>query len=255
MIIVYEVNQLNCFYDQKKVLNDVSFSVKKGEFLTILGPNGSGKTTLLKAMTGFLQPASGTVKLQGKALIQLSPEEIARKIALVSQDVRIKFPFTCLEVVMMGRNPFQGCKKSNKEDIAIVHEAMEATETLKFANTLITEISMGERQRVILARALAQTPEVLFLDEAFSAMDVCHSIKSLNLLKKLVKEKNMTIVSVMHDLNMADTYSDTVLALNKGKIMRWGTAEKVMNPSFIHSLFKINVKKIGERGLAVLPQL
>lgn len=253
---MYEIKQLNCFYDKKKVLYDIAFSVKPGEFLTILGPNGSGKTTLLKVMTGFLQPTSGTVKLEGRSLNELSPGELARKIAFVSQDVRIKFPFTCLEVVMMGRNPFQGrSKKMDKEDLAIVHEAMETTETLKFADSLITEISMGEKQRVILARALAQTPEILFLDEAFSAMDVCYSIKSLNLLKKLVKEKNMTIVSVMHDLNMADTYSDTVLALNSGKIMKWGTAENVMVPSFIHSLFKIKVKKIGERGLAVLPQL
>jgi len=157
---------------------------------------------------------------------------------------------------MMGRTPFKNrIKELSEKDLGIVYRCMEETDTLKFAESLITEVSGGERQRVIFAKALAQTPEVLFLDEAFSAMDICYSIKSLNRLKKLVDEKGITVVSIMHDLNMADIYSDTVLALNDGRIAQLGSTEKVMHPAFINSLFKINVKKIGNRGLAVLPQL
>lgn len=248
------IKNLSFAYGKHKVLYNINFSVKKGYFLTIIGPNGSGKTTLLNLLTGHLQPSEGQIYLDNKKLNNYKIEELSKKIALVSQDVQVRFPFTCLEVVMMGRKPFRkGLQQMSREDMDIVYEAMKITDSLKFAEKSITELSGGERQRVILARALAQTPQILFLDEAFSAMDICYSIKSLNILKNLVAQKNITVISVMHDLNMADTYSDMILALQDGKLAQWGTAEEVMQPHIIKDLFNIHVKKIGTRGLAVLP--
>lgn len=254
--MIYEINNLNFSYENKKILHDISFSIYQGDFLTLLGPNGSGKTTLLKTLTGFLKPHSGQIRFRGLQIEKYSALELAKQIAVVSQDVHTRFPFTCLEVVLMGRNPYKNRMQSfSDEDYEIVHRCMEETDTLKFIDHPITEISCGERQRVILARALAQMPKVIFLDEAFSAMDVHYCIQSLNLLKKKVDQEGMAVISIMHDLNMADTYSDKVVALKEGKLVQWGCAEKVMEPTVLHSLFKINVKKIGSRGLAVLPNL
>jgi iron complex transport system ATP-binding protein len=251
---VLDVQNLSFAYGQHKVLHNINFSLNKGCFLTIIGPNGSGKTTLLNLLTGHLAPSTGQIYLNDKELSTYKIEELSQTIALVSQDVHVRFPFSCLEVVMMGRKPFKkGFEKMNGEDMDIVCNVMELTDTLRFAEKSITELSGGERQRVILARALAQTPEFLFLDEAFSDMDICYSVNSLNVLKELIAKKNITVISVMHDLNMADVYSDMVLALQDGKLVQWGITEEVMQPHIIKELFNISVKKIGERGLAVLP--
>lgn len=248
------VKNLSFAYGQNKVLYDINFSLKRGCFVTIIGPNGSGKTTLLNLLTGHLKPSAGEIFLNNKELDKYTIKELSQKIALVSQNVQIRFPFTCLELVMMGRKPFnRGLQKLRCKDMDIVYDAMKLTDTLRFAKKPITKLSGGEKQRVILAKALAQTPEILFLDEAFSDMDICYSIKSLNTLKKLVAKKNITVISVMHDLNMADLYSDIVLALQNGKLAKWGIARKVMQPHIIKKLFNIQVRKTGKRGLTVLP--
>ncbi len=252
---MYKIEDVGFAYENKRVLHGVRFSVKKKSFVTIIGPNGSGKSTLFGILTGLFKPKMGQVIFAGKPLNEYGIPELAKKIAVVKQDTVVRFPFTCLEVVMMGRNPFQDRGRELKErDFEIVYEAMKKTDTLRFASDLITEISAGERQRVFLARAIAQTPEVIFLDEAFSAMDICYSVKSLDLLKELVEKEGISVVAIMHDLNMADTYSDMILALQDGQVLQWGQTENVMQPTFIKSLFKINVKKIGSRGLVVLPR-
>lgn len=251
---MFNIKNLSFSYGAKEVLNNLNFTINKGSFFTIIGPNGSGKTTLLKLLTNHFNKYEGSISLQDKDLRKYTIKEIGQKVAIVPQDMSIKFPFTCLEVVMMGRKPFKSnFSKVKGEDLKIVHKCMELTDTLEFLDKPITELSGGERQRVILAKSLAQTPEIIFLDEAFSNMDICYSIKLLNILKKLVKEENLTVVSIMHDLNMVDTFSDDVLALNKGKIAGLGSVKDVMDPSFIEELFNIKVKKIGEKGLAILP--
>lgn len=253
---MFLVKNLNFAYGTKKILQGINFSIRCGSFFAIIGPNGSGKTTLLNLLSGHLQPVAGEIFFQDKALKSYSIQELGRKIAIVPQDIGIKFPFTCLEVVMMGRTPFKNRMKDlSREDMDIVYRCMEATDTLSFAGSLITEVSGGERQRIILAKALAQTPEVLFLDEAFSSMDIHYSVKALNLLKDLVEQDGLTVVSIMHDLNMADSFSDITLALDQGKLVQCGRTSEIIDPAFIHSLFKINVVKTGARGLAVLPEL
>ncbi|MFZ7102290.1 MAG: ABC transporter ATP-binding protein [Peptococcaceae bacterium] len=254
--MLYEIAELNFAYGKKKVLRDLDFSLEKDEFVTIIGPNGSGKTTLLQILTGLLKDYTGEAYFNGIPLKKYRIKELSRKIAVIPQDIHIRFPFSCLEIVMMGRTPYKKrLKELSGEDLHIIYESMERTGVMQFADALITEISGGERQRVILARALAQTPQVLFLDEAFSAMDIFYNIKSLNILKSLVKEKKISVIAVMHDLNLADLYSDKIIALDQGRMVSWGTTEKVMKPDFINTLFKINVSKLGEKGLAVLPDL
>ncbi|MBF8982572.1 ABC transporter ATP-binding protein [Lutibacter sp. B2] len=254
--MVYKVEGLCFSYGKKKILEDLSFEIKKGKVTTIIGPNGSGKTTLLRTMTGQVDQYSGGIHFEKKALKEYSVKELSQKIAVVSQNVDIKFPFSCMEVVSMGRTPFRNRMKNlTKEDLDIVYKCMEITETLKFANTLITDVSGGERQRIMIAKALAQTPEVLILDESFSNIDIRYTIKILNLLRSMTKESNLTVISIMHDLNLTDLYSDDVLALQDGKLVQFGDASKVMKPNVIKSLFGINTKKFSEKGLVVLPTM
>jgi iron complex transport system ATP-binding protein len=156
---------------------------------------------------------------------------------------------------MMGRTPFKNrMERPTPEDLDIVHRCMESTETLEFADKFITELSGGEKQRVVLAKALAQTPAVLLLDEAFSAMDIHYMVKFLSMARELVYTSGLTVVAILHDLHMASIFSDRVIALDGGRIARFGHTEKVMTPKFINALFRIQVEQVGERGLVVLPK-
>ncbi|QZY56152.1 ABC transporter ATP-binding protein [Crassaminicella profunda] len=253
---MYKIKKLFFSYDDKEILEDVSFSMESGKLTTIIGPNGSGKTTLLSLITGQFNTYSGEIYFQNKLLKDYSIKELSQRIALVSQNVDIRFPFTCLEVVMMGRNPFKPrMKHLNKKDMDIVFGCMEMTETLKFSDTPITDLSGGERQRVMLAKALAQTPQVLFLDEAFSNMDIQYTIQFLNLLKDQIKKENLTVISIMHDLNLTHMFSDRIIALKNGKIEKYGKTQEVMTPKSIRDLFGVKVRKTQENGLVILPNL
>lgn len=253
---MYNVNKLCFSYNDKKVLENVSFSIESGKLTTIIGPNGSGKTTLFNLITGQLDDYSGEIDFQKKSLESYSIKTLSQKVTIVSQNVEIRFPFTCMEVVMMGRTPFKNRMKNlTKYDLDIVHDCMKMTETLQFADTPITNLSGGEKQRVMMAKAFAQTPEVLFLDEAFSNMDIQYTIKFLNLLKNKVKKENLTVVAIMHDLNLTDLFSDSILALKNGKLMESGLTEEVIKPKLIKELFGVNVRKTKEKGLVILPTI
>jgi len=253
---MFKVQKLNFAYGSRKILDDINIDIQRGSFTTIIGPNGAGKTTFLNLLTGNFENYDGKILFADKPLKGYSLEERARKIAIISQDATISFPFNCLEIVMMGRNPFKNrLTRLGKKDMNIVYTCMEATDTLGLAESLITEVSGGERQRVMFARALAQTPDVLFLDEAFSNMDVYYSIKLANLLKESVNQQGITVISIMHDLNMANAFSDSIIALRQGSLIKWGETEDVIKPAFIHSLFKVNIVKMGNEGLAIQPYL
>ncbi|MBP2664939.1 MAG: fecE 3, partial [Firmicutes bacterium] len=168
-----KVKNIQFGYAAKPVLKDITLSINQGSFCGIVGPNGSGKTTLLNLITGQLQAASGNISIKGRDIGSYKIEELARHIAVMPQNMDIKFPYTCLEIVGMGRTPYKTRLQGlTDQDVAIIENAMRLTDTLDFAGRLVTELSGGERQRVLFAKALAQQPEVLFLDEAFSNMDI-----------------------------------------------------------------------------------
>lgn len=251
---MFDVRDLWFRYGVKNVLKNVNFSLESGKFFAIIGPNGSGKTTLLNLLTGSLKRKKGDIVFLGKSIETYPIEELARFFAIINQGVSIKFPFTCLEIVMMGRHPFTNrLRQLSEEDMDIVYEAMSLTDTVKFSETLITEVSGGEFQRVMFARALAQKPQVLFLDEAFSGMDISHKIRSLKLIKNLVEKDQLTVIAIMHDLNLAYSFSDNVIVLKEGEIQGNDAPKKLMTPAFINTVFDIHVHQIEDKGLIVIP--
>lgn len=239
-------------YGKKEILRDIRLEIKGGQFVSIIGANGSGKTTLLNVLFGLEKSQTGKIIINDKELSKYTIEERAKMFSFVSQRHDVKFPFSCLEVVMMGRNPYKSrLKPLSKEDINIVYQVMEETETIKFADTSITEISGGEYQRVILARALAQNTPILFLDEAFSAMDISYKMKAIKILKKRVKKYNLTVISVMHDMNLAYSLSDSVCVLGKGRIIAHDCPKVCMDEELIKEAFDISVEKIEGKGFFI----
>ena len=230
-------------YEQEPVLKDINLCFKPGRFYSILGPNGCGKTTLLDLLIGHLIPDRGGVFLRGKSLEDWSRREIARTIALVSQNYNINFPFTVKEVVMMGRHPWIARFSSpNARDIQIVDSVMARTDTLGFQDRKITALSGGERQRCVFARALCQDTPILFLDEAFSNMDISHTLKLLNIVKQEVEKQNRTVISVFHDINLAAIWSDYLVFMKQGRVASFGPTEEVMNAAVIEEVFQVKTR-------------
>jgi iron complex transport system ATP-binding protein len=253
--VLFDVRDVWFGYGAQPVVKNLHFTLERGKFFSIIGPNGSGKTTLLNLLTGDATAQQGDIHLFGQPLARFTVEHLARRFAIIQQGASIRFPFTCLDVVMMGRHPFASrWQPLRAEDMQIVAEAMQRTDTLRFADSLITEVSGGERQRVLFARALAQQPQVLFLDEAFSGLDMAHKIRSLRLIKSLVEQEQRTAVVIMHDLNLAYLFSDCLLVLQNGEIQGNGSPQEVMTPAFLKQVFDIHVQLIENRGLLVIPE-
>ncbi|MCT4564603.1 MAG: ABC transporter ATP-binding protein [Maledivibacter sp.] len=249
---MFNIDNLNFSYGKKKILHNIELKLKEGTFVSIIGPNGSGKTTLINLINGMNMTYSGNIKYFNKDLIEYSVEERAKNFSIISQQGRVDFPFTCIEIVMMGRNPYKNRLNSlGEKDLKLVVDVMKKTDTFKFANSLITEISGGELQRIILARALAQNPRVLFLDEAFSAMDISYKINAIKLIKKLVEKEGLTVISVMHDINIAYNFSDEVCVLKEGRLQGFGAPKGFICENFIYDVFNIEVEKVGDKGFFV----
>ena len=255
-VTMIKVENIQFGYGAKPVLKDISLNIRQGCFCGIVGPNGSGKTTLLNLITGQLQATSGNISIKGRDIGSYRIEELARHIAVMPQNMDIKFPYTCLEIVGMGRTPYKTRLQGlTDQDVAIIENAMRLTDTLDFAGRLVTELSGGERQRVLFAKALAQQPEVLFLDESFSNMDIYYSIKCLSLLKELCVQQGLTVVSIIHDLNLVSTFCSEAVVLKAGQLVKYGSAPTVLDPELIGEVFHIKVVRAGETGLAVLSNL
>lgn len=235
-----DVKNVSFAYDIRKVVEDVSIDFKPGCFYSILGPNGCGKTTFLDLLIGHLIPDSGNIFLGDKRLFSRSRREISREIALVSQSYDIHFPFTVKEIVMMGRHPYiPRFAQPGKKDLQIVKKVMENTGTEELASRKITDLSGGERQRCVFARALCQNTPFLFLDEAFSNMDINHTLHLLTLIKKEVRQNNRTVISVFHDINLASAWSDELIFMKEGRIRAWGCSENIMDESIIEKVFHV----------------
>ncbi len=233
------VKDLDVDYGNINVLKQIILDVNKGEFFGIVGPNGSGKTTLLKALSRILTPSGGVIHLEDRELSTFSYRELAQQIGVVPQETAINFDFTVRDIIMMGRHPHQNRFSSDqKEDFDIVDHAMELTNTRQFRDRSINEISGGERQRVIIARALAQQPGVRLLYEATYHSDISHQTEILNIIRHL--EGEVTVIAVFHDLNLAAYYCDRLILMNEGEIYAIGTPKEVLTRLNLKNVFNIS---------------
>ncbi|NOX96798.1 MAG: ABC transporter ATP-binding protein [Nitrospirae bacterium] len=230
---ILRVSGLVCGYGEEEVLKGISFSVAEGSFLGIIGPNGSGKTTLFRCITRVLKPYRGEIFYKGKSLNRIPRRELAREVAVLPQMLSIPFPCSVEEFVLMGRFPYLGrLERGKRADLEMVEKAMVLTDILPLRERRVSELCGGERQRVILAQALAQEPELLLLDEPTSHMDIGHQIEILDLLRKLNREKKITVIMVSHDLNLAGEYCERLILLKEGTIYQKGSPAEVL--SYVH---------------------
>lgn len=236
------VEKLSHSYDDTPILKDVSLKVEKGDFAGIVGPNGSGKTTLIKNIMRSLSPEKDKVFVSGSDVREISHKHLAKILGTVPQTNVIEYDFTAREVVLMGRAPHIGrFQRESSRDYDIVEEAMKRTDTWHFRDRSVKELSGGERQRVIIARALAQEPEVLVLDEPVTHLDIKHQIALMELTRNLCREKGITVVAILHDLNFAMSYCDHVMLVHEGKIISSGKPEAILTEESIKSVYGVDV--------------
>lgn len=226
-------------YFKNTVVKDVSLTVEKGDFIGLIGPNGSGKTTLLRLVSRVLIPQAGTVMLEGENIFQKDLKSFCRRLAFVSQDITVHFSMSVFEFVMMGRIPhMKRLQFESKRDRAIANEALVLTDTLNLKKTMIDELSSGERQRVFVAKALAQEPSLLLLDEPTSHLDIGHQIQILDLLKKLNRDTGLTTLMVLHDLNLAAEYCNRIVLMDKGSIFKEGVPDDVLTYQHVEAVYQ-----------------
>ena len=239
---IVHVKEIGFRYTDELVLENISFEIKNGEFLGIIGPNGSGKTTLLKIINRIPIPQEGSIRLSDVNINEMKRDAIARLVAVVPQDSPMTFPFSVEEIVLMGRAPHLGkLRFEGEKDYEIARRAMEMTDTLPFANRNINELSGGERQGILIARALAQEPQIMLLDESTAFLDIRHQIAFFDLMKTLNREQGLTVISVTHDINLASLYCDRIVLLNKGNIHYMGTPDEVITESNIKEVYETDV--------------
>jgi len=242
------------------VLHNINLSIEAGEMVALLGPNGSGKTTLIKLASGVLKPSQGEIKLDGSSLSRLSRRAIARTIAVVPQQFHIAFAFTATEVIMLGRIPFlKAFTEEGEIDKQFVSSALKLVGISELKERRFDELSGGERQKVILAMALAQQPKLLLLDEPTVHLDIAHQVEILELVRSLNKERGLTVIAAMHDLNLASLYFDRLVLLKEGRVSADGTPHQVLTEARIREVFSASVgvephPRTGVPHIVVMPK-
>lgn len=234
-----EIRDLTCGYGSQFSLKDINIKVERGEVVGVIGPNGSGKTTLLRAITRILKPKGGIIRFEGKDIRQITLKELATQIAIVSQSVDIG-AMTVEEFVLLGRTPyfsrFQFLETEN--DMGIAEKAMELTDTLRLKDRSMSQMSGGERQLAVIARALAQEPKLLLLDEPTTHLDIAHQAVVLDLIRRLNRKLGITIVVVLHDLNLASEYCERIVLMSDGRVHKIGTPEEVLTYRIIEETYR-----------------
>ncbi|GCD11972.1 heme ABC transporter ATP-binding protein [Clostridium tagluense] len=236
-----EINNV-CFSFEKEVLKDINVNIESGKFYTILGPNGSGKTTLLRILSKSLPMEKGEIFIDEVDLTQIKPKVLAKEMAVVPQSTEIEFDFSVQDIVLMGRTPHisRFCSESEK-DIKIAMNAMKITNTWELRNKSINALSGGEKQRVVVARAIAQETGIILLDEPISHLDIHHQIEIMNQLKELNQNKNITIIAVLHDLNLAAAYCDHMILMHNCGVYKDGIPEEVLTEDIIKKVYGLDV--------------
>jgi len=245
MVRLY-TNDLCIGYNERLIVKSLNIQIPDKKITTIIGPNGCGKSTLLKALTRIITPQSGTVVLDGKQISNENTKVLARKMAILPQTPESPGGLTVGELVSYGRFPYQtGFGRLTKRDYEIIDWALEVTGTKEFKHRPVDALSGGQRQRVWIAMALAQETEIIFLDEPTTYLDMAHQLEVLELLQKLNKEQERTIIMVLHDLNQAARFADYIIALKNGEIVKAGSCEEVITHDILKRVFHIDAE-IGQ---------
>ncbi len=244
-----QVADLNLGYEDRLVLKGLNFQVQPGEFVGLLGPNGSGKSTLLQALSGLLPPMAGRITVRDQGLEGLASRLRAQMLAVVPQTTEVRFPFSCLEIVLMGRYPHRRrLGILTDEDLIWALKSMRRTTTAHLKERPITEVSGGECQRVVIARALAQNPQIILLDEATSALDVRKKLEIFAILTHLNETRGLTVLCAMHDLNLAALYCRRLLFLKDGRIIRDGATAEVFTPEILSQVYETPMEVCWHQG-------
>lgn len=239
--MIIEVKNLSYKAGEKTILSDINFSLKAGGFYIVLGRNGSGKTTLLKSLSKSIIIEDKKVFINNEDINNYSPKRLAKQLSIVPQQTEFLFDFSAFQIVMMGRMPYQKLLQTDSsKDFEIVKESMQSTNTWHLRNQSIKQLSGGELQRVIIARALTQKTPIILLDEPISNLDIKHQFEIMELLKKINNERQTTIFLILHDLNLAYKYGDEILIMEYGKLKLFGDKQDILNTQNIEDIFKVN---------------
>ncbi len=232
-----------CFsYERAWQLRDINLKLARGEILGLIGPNGSGKSTLLNIMDGLLDIEKGEILLGDKPLGDFSRRDIARKISMVPQESTFKFPFSAFEVVLMGRFPYLGFLPfEGKADLEIVRQSMDLTGVLGLENRSINELSGGEKQRVLIARALTQMAQIILLDEPTSFLDIRHKVEIFEIISSLTSSRNLSVVIASHDINLAAQYCHRMVLLDEGRVYKAGPPREVITEDNMSNVYRCPV--------------
>lgn len=232
------VENINITIDKKEIIKNVSFKVKEKSFVGILGPNGSGKSTLLKSIYGVNKPKKGNLYYEGENLLTMPSKERAKKIAVLAQESGGHFDFTVEQIVEMGRYPHKKTLENySKEDDKIVDETLAKLNLQSFKQRSFSTLSGGEKQRVLIARVLAQNTDFIILDEPTNHLDIGHQLEIMNIIKNL----NITVLSAIHDMNIASLYCDYLIVMREGRIVKHGKTEEVLTKCIMDETFNIDV--------------
>ncbi|HUQ42296.1 MAG TPA: ABC transporter ATP-binding protein [Candidatus Limnocylindrales bacterium] len=232
-----EAARLTAGYGARTVIHDITLRVAAGEIVSVVGPNGAGKSTLIRALTGIIAPSSGDVHVNGRAIAKLSRAEIAQQIAVVPQGLETLFPFSVREIVALGRTArLDALGRGRSDDAAAVARALALLDLEKLGDRRIDLISGGERQRVVLAMAIAQETPVLLLDEPTVHLDPAHQLATIALVRRLACERDLAVLAVVHDLSLA-ALADRVVVLAQGRIVRSGRPDEVIDDALVEEVF------------------
>ena len=229
-------------YKNKSIIKNINFSVDSSEWLGVIGPNGSGKSTLIKGILGITKSLKGNIYLKNENIKNFTNKIISQTISFLPQQLDVNLNITVGDLVALGRSPYKEFWEFdlNKTDIEIINESLHLVDMHDLKNNLINQISGGQCQRAYLAMALAQDPEILILDEPTNALDLKYQIKFLEIIKTLKFDKKISVITILHDLNLAARYSDKIIALKNGESIGYGLSNELINERFIQNIFEIN---------------
>ena len=248
-----QIDDIFFSYRDVPVIKGISITINRGDFWAFIGPNGSGKTTLLKLMNGILSPQKGHIYTHGTPIHGMTRQQLAQFMAVVPQGFTSFSSFTVLDVVLMGRTPHLYSRSfENEKDMEIAEQAMKKTNVLPFAHRSMNHLSGGEVQRVLIARALAQSPQILLLDEPTTFLDLQHQMEIMAMLQKLNEEENVTVVAITHDVNLASLYCRQIALFQDGKLQAMGNAHDVITAKNMAEVYKTPVL-VGRHPLSDCP--